>query len=155
VPTSPPKTIYTIGHSNQAIDSLLEMLRSFGIQLLADVRSYPASRLWPQFNKDALQHSLTQADIAYLHMPSLGGKSTQGMSYSNMRSDSFENAINELQQIARETTVAYMCAEADWQHCHRSHISDYLKARGWQVNHIQDTGVFTPHPDRIKQTKLF
>lgn len=148
--------IYTIGHSNQAIDSLLEMLHSFRIQILADVRSFPASRLWPQFNKDALQHSLQQAGITYAHMPLLGGKSTQGMSYSNyMHSDVFDNAIGELQTSAKEHTVAYMCAEADWQHCHRSHISDYLKAHGWQVNHIQDVGVFTPHPDRVTQTKLF
>jgi Uncharacterized conserved protein len=148
--------IYTIGHSNQAIDSLLDMLRSFEIQLLADVRSYPASRLWPQFNREALQHSLKEAGITYLHMPLLGGKSTQGISYSHyMRSDIFEKAINELQALAKAQPVAYMCAEADWQHCHRSHISDYLKVHGWQVNHIQDIGVFTPHPDRVKQTKLF
>ena len=148
--------IYTIGHSNQAVDSLLDMLRSFEIQLVADVRSFPVSRRWPQFNKDALLQSLTEVGISYQHFPLLGGKGTAGISYSEyMRSSAFAGAITQLQTLANTQNLAYMCAEANWQHCHRSHISDYLKAHGWQVNHIQDIGVFTPHPDRVKQTKLF
>lgn len=29
-----------------------------------------------------------------------------------------------------------MCSEAVWWRCHRSMVSDYLKARGWKVIHI-------------------
>ena len=38
--------------------------------------------------------------------------------------------------IAEKETTAYMCAEALWWRCHRSMISDYLKAKGWEVEHI-------------------
>ena len=39
-----------------------------------------------------------------------------------------------------------MCAEAVWWRCHRSLISDYLKARGVEVIHILDAGKTEPHP---------
>jgi uncharacterized protein (DUF488 family) len=39
-----------------------------------------------------------------------------------------------------------MCAEAVWWRCHRSLISDYLKARGIEVMHILDANKIAPHP---------
>jgi uncharacterized protein (DUF488 family) len=39
-----------------------------------------------------------------------------------------------------------MCAEAVWWRCHRSLISDYLKARGIEVIHILDANKTEPHP---------
>jgi uncharacterized protein (DUF488 family) len=39
-----------------------------------------------------------------------------------------------------------MCAEAVWWRCHRSLISDYLKARGIEVIHILDASKTQPHP---------
>jgi len=42
--------------------------------------------------------------------------------------------------------VAIMCAEAVWWRCHRSLISDYLKARGAEVIHILDEKKNEPHP---------
>jgi uncharacterized protein (DUF488 family) len=42
--------------------------------------------------------------------------------------------------------TAIMCAEAVWWRCHRSLISDYLKARGIEVIHILDANKTEPHP---------
>ncbi|PYK29737.1 MAG: hypothetical protein DME57_09355 [Verrucomicrobia bacterium] len=42
--------------------------------------------------------------------------------------------------------VAIMCAEAVWWRCHRSLVSDYLKARGVEVLHILDHNKVEPHP---------
>jgi uncharacterized protein (DUF488 family) len=42
--------------------------------------------------------------------------------------------------------VAIMCAEAVWWRCHRSLISDYLKASGVEVLHILDHNKVEPHP---------
>jgi uncharacterized protein (DUF488 family) len=42
--------------------------------------------------------------------------------------------------------AAIMCAEAVWWRCHRSLISDYLKARGVKVLHILDHNKVEPHP---------
>ena len=39
-----------------------------------------------------------------------------------------------------------MCSEAVWWRCHRSMVSDYLKAHGWKVMHIMDVGKEEEHP---------
>ena len=43
------------------------------MQLLVDVRTVPASRRMPHFAKAALERSLPERGIDYLHMPELGG----------------------------------------------------------------------------------
>jgi len=44
------KTIWTIGHSTRPIEEFIDILKSFLIELLIDVRSFPGSRRYPQFN---------------------------------------------------------------------------------------------------------
>src|SRR5690349_3335544 len=68
------KKIWTVGHSTRSIEEFLEILNSFNIKTLADVRSMPGSRRYPQFNKEALSRALTDNKINYIHMPELGGR---------------------------------------------------------------------------------
>src|SRR5438045_7752623 len=67
-------SLWTIGHSTLSIEEFLNKLKSFEIQLLADVRSYPGSRRYPHFNKEKLTASLGDADIHYEHFHELGGR---------------------------------------------------------------------------------
>ncbi|MEO6303015.1 MAG: DUF488 family protein, partial [Bacteroidia bacterium] len=53
-----------------------------------------------------------------------------------METEEFKNGIVKLEHIALEQATAYMCSEAVWWKCHRSMVSDYLKAKGWTVLHI-------------------
>ena len=66
--------IWTIGHSTRKIDTFTSLLEENGIKLVADVRSLPGSRRYPQFNKEALADSLRQDGIRYEHFPELGGR---------------------------------------------------------------------------------
>ena len=66
--------IWTIGHSTRAIDEFISLLKENEINLLADVRAWPGSKRYPQFNKDALAESLNAQGIRYEHFPELGGK---------------------------------------------------------------------------------
>ena len=66
--------IWTIGHSTRTIDEFISLLEANEIKLLADVRAFPGSKRYPQFNKDALAESLTAHGIRYEHFPELGGK---------------------------------------------------------------------------------
>jgi uncharacterized protein (DUF488 family) len=152
-------TIYTIGHSNQPVETFIDMLRQQSVQLLADIRSFPGSRYCPQFNKEQMKTSLAAAHIEYIHMPELGGrrktradsintgwKNLSFRGYADyMETDAFKTGMAELQQIARQKTVAYMCSEVVWWRCHRSLVSDYLKIRGWTVIHIMP-GKIQEHP---------
>ena len=49
-------------------------LKANDIKLLADVRSLPGSKRYPQFNKETLADSLGKAGIRYEHFPELGGR---------------------------------------------------------------------------------
>jgi uncharacterized protein (DUF488 family) len=156
----PRKKIWTIGHSTRPIDELTAMLQSFAIKLVADVRSYPGSRRYPQFNKEALQISLAKNNIGYVHLPELGGRRKANPDSKNtmwrheafrgyadyMETDAFKKAIEQLQSLAGEQQTAYMCSEAVWWRCHRSLISDYLKSIGWTVMHIMAIGKEEEHP---------
>jgi len=153
-------TIWTIGHSTRSIEDFLQILIAHDIHSLVDVRSFPGSRRYPQFNKTALSGSLAAKGIAYFHLPVLGGrrtplKNSRNTAWRNasfrgyadyIDSYDFKKGIADLLSLARVSRVAIMCAEALWWRCHRSLIADYLKAKGMTVLHIMDQTEATPHP---------
>ena len=67
-------TIYTIGHFTRSLANFLVMLQSFGIKILADIRSLPGSRKLPQFDMENLKISLEEARIQYIYLDDLGGR---------------------------------------------------------------------------------
>ncbi|HET7115682.1 MAG TPA: DUF488 domain-containing protein [Hanamia sp.] len=158
--TSQNKTIWTIGHSTRSLEELVEMLHSFQIEMLVDIRSYPGSRRYPHFNKEALKISLPQNNIQYRHLKKLGGRRKVNPDSKNtvwrhvafrgyadyMETEDFKEGINELEAIAIKQRTVYMCSEAVWWRCHRSMVSDYLKVHGWKVMHIMGLGKEEEHP---------
>ncbi|GHA33322.1 hypothetical protein GCM10007989_31920 [Devosia pacifica] len=145
--------IFTIGHSSHALETFVEMLRAAGVGMIIDVRSFPRSRTNPQFNTETLPPELAPDQIAYEHLPDLGGRrKAQGTVPSGMNglwhNRSFQNyadyALTEQFQVALDRVVgmachhrlALMCSEAVWWRCHRRIITDYLIAREIEVLHI-------------------
>jgi uncharacterized protein (DUF488 family) len=63
-----------------------------------------------------------------------------------METAEFRAGMERLMELARKDRTAIMCAEAVWWRCHRSMISDYLKAGGWEVLHIINEKKLEPHP---------
>lgn len=160
MPTSKPKAIYTIGHSTRSWSEFLALLETFSVRCVVDVRRFPGSRKYPHFNQDALRASLEDAGIRYAAMEALGGRrkvqedsintlwrnaSFQGYA-DYMETDAFGAALQELIDLADKKCVAIMCAEAVWWRCHRSMISDVLKAQGWTVLHIVSEAAPKEHP---------
>jgi uncharacterized protein (DUF488 family) len=153
--------LWTIGHSTRKIDIFMSLLEEHGIKLLVDVRGWPGSRRYPQFNKEALSDSLGQHGIRYEHFSELGGRrkpkhTSRNTAWRNasfrgyadyMETEEFRKGIERLIDLARDAgPIAIMCAEAVWWRCHRALISDYLKARGVDVMHIVDANKSDPHP---------
>lgn len=169
---TPIQEIWTIGHSTRDFADFVTMLQSFQIEILADVRSYPGSRKFPQFNKESLQQTLPENGIEYVHLSKLGGRRKVQEDSKNtawrdpafrgfadyMDTEDFREGMEELKELALQKRVAYMCSEAVWWRCHRSLISDFLKAEGWKVWHIMNTDVAREHPytspAKIKNEKL-
>ncbi len=154
------KTIWTIGHSTRSFETFVAMLHSFRIELVADIRSYPGSRKFPQYNKETLEISLPENKIQYIHLKYLGGRRKVLVNSKNtgwrhaafrgyadyMETDTFKAGIKALEKPALKQRVAYMCSEALWWRCHRSMVSDYLKFHGWKVMHIMGVGKEEEHP---------
>ncbi|HEY7002334.1 MAG TPA: DUF488 domain-containing protein [Candidatus Udaeobacter sp.] len=153
--------IWTIGHSTRAIDIFISLLQEHRIKVLADVRSLPGSKRYPQFNKGALTNSLGKAGIRYEHFPELGGRrktrpDSKNTAWRNesfrgyadyMETEEFHNGVKRLLDLAGDAgPAAIMCAEAVWWRCHRSLISDYLKSHGSEVTHILDKNKIEQHP---------
>jgi uncharacterized protein (DUF488 family) len=152
--------LWTIGHSTRSIAEFIEALASLEITVLADVRSFPGSRRYPHFNREQMAVSLPAAGIEYQHFPELGGRrraltDSNNMTWRNktfrgyadyMETSEFLAGIGRLLDLARTHRTAIMCAEAVWWRCHRSLISDYLKANGVRVMHIMAGGKSEEHP---------
>ena len=153
--------IWTIGHSTRTIDEFISLLKENEIKLLADVRAFPGSKRYPQFNKDAVAESLSAQGICYEHFPELGGKrkskpDSRNTAWRNasfrgyadyMQTEQFQKGIERLLDLVAEANpTAIMCAEVVWWRCHRSLIADYLKTRGVEVLHVLGANKVEPHP---------
>jgi uncharacterized protein (DUF488 family) len=152
--------LHTIGHSTRSSEELIAVLQAHRIHTLADIRAFPMSRRLPQFNRDALQASLTKAGIRYEWMKALGGyrkkildespnialPSESFRNYADyMLTAEFEKAVSDLVALAEISPTAYMCAERVYFQCHRMLVSDWLVAHGHEVLHIDGTGPVKPH----------
>ena len=157
---APRPTLYTLGHSTHPIERFLELLAMHQIAVLTDVRSFPSSRRWPQFNQADLARSLERAGVEYRWMRSLGGRrhgvrpDTPHIAWTHpafrsyadhMESDEFAAGLGELTAIASTARTAIMCSEGLWWRCHRRIISDNLVVRGLTVEHIMPDGKLAPH----------
>jgi uncharacterized protein (DUF488 family) len=152
--------IWTIGHSTRSLADFLELLIANDIEAVAEVRSFPGSRRYPHFNAEALEPSLTENNIEYVPMKKLGGRrkvrpdsphtvwrNESFRGYADyMDTDEFKAGVDELLGLAATKRTAIMCSEAVWWRCHRSMISDFLKASGVVVEHIMDAGNVVQHP---------
>jgi len=153
-------TLYTVGHSTHPIERFLELLGEHRIAVLADVRSFPGSRRWPQFGEEGLAEVLGRAGVEYRWFKRLGGrrKSTRTdsphvawtvaafRSYADYaESAEFAEGLAELAAIAAAARTAIMCSEGLWWRCHRRIVSDQMRLRGWDIEHIMPDGKLTVH----------
>jgi len=161
--------IRTMGHSNRTAEEFLSLVRTARIELVADVRRFPSSRVFPHFNRPALAASLASAGIGYRWFEALGGRRGEGrqgreesgsdndspnigiadpsfrLYADHMATPAFARALEELIALARERPTAILCAERDFRRCHRRYLADALHAHGVEVEHLQDGGKSEMH----------
>lgn len=143
--------VFTIGHSNHSIETFLELLERFQIEVLVDVRTNPFSRFSRQFSHDLLKASIFNAGLKYLHLgKELGGKPKEPEFYdaeghvdyaSIAQSARFSEGIERLAAGCRKYRVAIMCAEENPSECHRRRlIGPALASQGIVEKHIRGNG---------------
>jgi uncharacterized protein (DUF488 family) len=153
-------TIWTIGHSTRPIEDFLSLLSGSLIEVIADVRSFPGSRRYPQYGREALAATLDAHAIRYYWLPALGGRrralpDSPNTAWRNasfrgyadyMSTEEFAKGLVQVLEVSGRARTAMMCSEALWWRCHRSMIADALHVRGIEVVHILDTKHSVVHP---------
>lgn len=155
--------LYTIGHSNHRLDEFVQLLEDNGIMCVVDVRTAPASRYNPQFNRDNLAHILPEHNIEYAFAGKyLGGRPSDPTCYKKralpaegadylhevdypevMTREWFIKGVQRLLEMADEQTIAIMCSEEDPAQCHRHHLIARYLLRDFPevtVRHIRGDG---------------
>ncbi len=161
VPTRrPATTVWTVGHSNHSAEDFVAILQAHGIELVADVRRFRASRRHPHFGEAALAGRLAQAGIGYAGLEFLGGRRhvptgepQQGWRNTSFRAyaaytwtPEFAEGLAQLQDLAEAQRTAMMCSEVLWWRCHRALVADVLCFLGYEVLHIPGRGAASAHP---------
>jgi uncharacterized protein (DUF488 family) len=167
--TADPLIVYSIGHSDHALEAFVALLRRHGVTTLVDVRSQPYSRWVPDYNRETLARALAGAGLTYVFMgDSLGGRPADPSLYNSEEAGgrpdyervavtpAFQAGVKELLELARTGTVAMMCSEGDPYRCHRALlITPSLLERGARVVHIRPDGETVEARPAPKQLSLF
>jgi uncharacterized protein (DUF488 family) len=154
--------LLTVGHGADRRDRLGARLADAEVELVVDVRRFPASRTNPDVARDALAGWLPDRGIGYRWEERLGGRRrrargepvvddwwtvAQFAAYAAYtRTPQFDAAFAELVEASARCRVAAMCSEYVWWRCHRRLIADVaVVGRGVPVTHVLPDGRCTPH----------
>ena len=152
-------TLYTIGHSTRPAEEFLELLAENGIELLLDIRRFPASRRNPHFDRAALERALAERGVRYRHVAELGGHRESSAQSRNSGVEGgalrgyadhtataeFARATERVLADARAARTIVMCAEARPSDCHRRLLADWLAFHGHDVVHVLGPDLCEPH----------
>jgi uncharacterized protein (DUF488 family) len=154
-------TLRTVGHGTLSADELAQLVTEAGLEIVVDVRTFPASRRHPQFRREEMERWLPDAGVAYRWEPRLGGRrrprpdSPHGAlrvpafrGYADhMETREFQDALDDLLTDAGARPAAVMCAESVWWRCHRRLLADAaVLLRDAAVEHLFHDGRLAPHP---------
>ncbi|AJG98343.1 DUF488 family protein [Clostridium beijerinckii] len=157
--------IYTIGHSNYSIEKLIDMLKTYDIDTVVDIRGTPYSKYNVQYNKETIAETLKKEGFIYIYMAKeLAAQRQDKNSYNKEGYSDFEKVIMEedfLRGIERLKTgcqkgynIALLGAMQDPIRCHRSIlVGRSLRENGFNVKHILDDYTFASQ-EKIEEKLL-
>jgi uncharacterized protein (DUF488 family) len=163
MPEKTPPVLYTIGYATKPIHIFMAQLKAYSIDVVADIRSVPYSKVFKEYHRENIQHQLRQQEIQYVYLGAeLGPRSKDENHYDEsgqvqfdrlMTSTLFKEGIARLAKgLEKQMTIALMCAEKDSATCHRSllvgHFLHYKNLEGslgetlgnLEIQHINHSG---------------
>ena len=151
------RQLFTIGHSNNDIKSVIELLKNHNVTALADVRSFPYSSYLPHFSQAELKFHLKEAAISYVFLGNeLGAKPEDENCYVDGKAiyeklavrDAFTEGITRLIKGSEKYQIALMCAEKDPITCHRAVlVCQHLKNYDLDIEHIHQDSSLESHEE--------
>lgn len=149
--------VLTVGHSTHSWERFVALLLNSNVTAVADVRTYPYSRRYPQFNRDDLSEGLRLDRISYVFLgKELGGRPAERRLYCDGVADyekmaqttEFCKGIDRIVEGSRKHRIALMCSERDPLDCHRCLlVGRALAKRGIRVSHILGAGDVVSHAE--------
>ncbi|AGF56314.1 uncharacterized protein (DUF488 family) [Clostridium saccharoperbutylacetonicum] len=142
--------IYTIGHSNYAVEKLIHMLKHYNINCVVDIRGIPYSKYNIQYNKETIAGTLKEAGFLYIYMAKeFAANRENKRSYNKEGYSDFEKVITEIEFLngierlkkgcEKGYRIALLGAMQDPIRCHRSIlVGRALSNEGFNVKHILD-----------------
>jgi uncharacterized protein (DUF488 family) len=151
------RNLFTIGYSTHPIEVFVGLLKQYGITALADVRSHPYSRHFPQYSQEALKLALAKEQVAYVFLgKELGARSENPACYRQGRvqyevlaqEPQFAVGLERLHAGMDRFRIALMCAEKDPLACHRAVlVARRCHEAGVTVEHIHADGHLENHAE--------
>jgi uncharacterized protein (DUF488 family) len=143
--------VYSIGHSNHALEEFLALLGRHAIEVLVDVRSQPYSRFAPHFNQEELRRAVEASGVRYLFLGrELGGRPPAAAFYDAegyvlydrvAQAPFFKQGIDQVVKLSAGQRAALLCSEEDPTVCHRFLlVGRVLNGLGVEVQHIRGDG---------------
>jgi uncharacterized protein (DUF488 family) len=140
--------LYTFGYEGIDISGFVARIKSAGIKTVVDVRELPLSRK-KGFSKSSFRAALSDAGIAYFHVPTLGcprdirdryKENGDWTAYTQAFVSYISNqdaTVLELVKVSKATTACLVCFEADYTMCHRTFVARAArKLGGLTVMHL-------------------
>ncbi len=160
-----PATLLTVGHSNHDLEHFLTLLRTHNVQGILDVRSWPASRYTPWFNRESLVNDLKGVGVQYVFLGrELGGRPSDERLYDEgghvrydavAKSAAFARGLEQLRHGIAAQRIAVLCAEENPEHCHRRLlVARVLFEEGARVLHIRGDGRLQPESGFVRLDTL-
>ncbi|AQR95054.1 DUF488 family protein [Clostridium saccharoperbutylacetonicum] len=140
--------IYTIGHSNYAVEKLIHMLKHYNINCVVDIRGIPYSKYNIQYIKETIAGTLKEAGFLYIYMAKeFAANRENKRSYNKEGYSDFEKVITEIEFLngierlkkgcEKGYRIALLGAMQDPIRCHRSIlVGRALSNEGFNVKHI-------------------
>lgn len=155
--------LFTIGHSNHELDTLVRLLQLHRVNAVADVRSNPFSARWKQFDRPVLKKVLHDAGIHYSFLGrELGARRDEPHCYVDgqarydriAQTPAFTEGINRVLNGLQNFRLALLCAEKDPITCHRTIlVCRHLREKGITINHILADGSLESHASAEKRLR--
>ncbi|MEL6458407.1 MAG: DUF488 domain-containing protein [Cyanobacteria bacterium J06636_27] len=118
--------ILTFGYGNRKdYQQLIEYFEQYKVLFLIDVRIRP--RAWSRkWYGDAVEKLCISKGIKYISKSALGNTSGNEKWLPPSKIEA-EKSLEEVAKCACHGTVLLMCAEKDWNRCHRTEVANELK----------------------------
>jgi uncharacterized protein (DUF488 family) len=153
--------VLTIGYAGLSKDAMCALLLEHNVQAIADVRSSPYSKTFPDYGKEQIPKWLAEKGIRYAYLgDELGPRSKNNQHYKDdqvqfdllSQTELFKSGLRRLAKGSETMRIAIMCAENDPMTCHRSLlVAEYGQSNDMSFSHILKNGSKETHQEMLKR----